>query len=115
MSRWLSPACRRLTQRRGFAGDGLGRAVRRGVFLRCTAPKPIRIQVHPVLSGDTNTFIGSVLIVGTAAPLRAIVSVVLKNKGDPHASGVYWARRYCRTAYAKSSFQNDVPTAQGFL
>ena len=95
-SRWLSPICRRLTQQRPFASDDLGRAVRRSVILRCTAPKPIRIQAHPILSSDTNTFIGSVLIVGTTSPARAIVSVVLKNKGDPQASRIYWARRYCR-------------------
>jgi hypothetical protein len=97
-SRWLSPACHRVAQRRAFAGTGLGLAMRRSVLLRCTAPKPIRIQVHPVLSGDSNTIIGSVLIVGTAGPLRAIVSVVLKNKGDPQASRIYWAGRYCGAA-----------------
>jgi hypothetical protein len=94
--RWLSAACRRVAQRRNFAGDGLGRAVRRSVQLRCMAPKPIRIHVHPILSGDTYTFIGSVLIVGTAGPPQAVVSVVLKNKGDPQASRIYWARAYCK-------------------
>jgi hypothetical protein len=96
--RWLSATCRRVAQRRNFAGDGLGRAVRRSVHLRCVAPKPVRIQVHPVLSGDTYKLIGSVLIVGTAGPPWAVVSVVLKNKCDPRASGIYWARRYCRAA-----------------
>jgi hypothetical protein len=74
-----------VAQRRNFAGDRLGRAVRGSVHLRCVAPKPVRIQVHPVLSGDTYTLIGSVLIVGTTGPARAIVSVALTNKGDPHA------------------------------
>jgi hypothetical protein len=94
-SQWLSPSCRRVAQQRPFSFRALAGPVRRSVRLRCAGPKPIRIRVHPILNGDTNGFIGSVLIAGIGTPPRAVVSVVLKNRGDPQASRIYWSRSYC--------------------
>jgi len=92
----LSTTCRTIGEPTAFLDGGLGAEIRRKVTISCIAPAPIRIHVNPVTqSGST---VGSDLSIGVGTRLKVLVSAVLKNRGDPLASRVYRAARYCRIA-----------------
>ena len=59
----------------------------------CTVAGGVRIYVHPIFNADIGRNDGSVLLVVDGR--KIVVSAVLKNKGDPQASRVYHAPRYC--------------------
>jgi hypothetical protein len=62
----------------------------------CRVPAGVSIDVHPILNGNTGRYDGSnvLLLDGKAIVLAA----VLENKGDPRASRIYHAPRYCTAA-----------------
>jgi hypothetical protein len=93
--RWVSGACRRVSEPRAFVGK-LGPEVRRPLRLHCAASKPIRIRVNPI--SDDGAVVGTSFQVGFGDPLQVIASAILKNRGDPYASRIYRDRRYCRVA-----------------
>jgi hypothetical protein len=95
-TRRLTGVCPRVHEPRNYADGGLGAEIRRRVVLHCTAPRPIRVHVNSIINGDTGAIVGSNLSVGVGDPLRVIMSAILKNKGDPYASRIYRAKRYCR-------------------
>jgi hypothetical protein len=95
--RVVGEACRRVRRPKAFRDGGLGREIRFALGFRCAATAPIRVHVNPIRDGDhPGRFVGSALVVGIGDPLRAIVTVVLKNRGDPKASGLYRAAAYCK-------------------
>ena len=95
--RTISSRCRRAGEPRVVASGRLGPGIYTRTAFRCTATKPIRIRTHAIVNGDTGGIAGSVLLVGVGSPrFRVIVSVVLKNKGDPKASRIYRAAAYCK-------------------
>jgi hypothetical protein len=72
----------------------LGAGVYKRLTLECAVPAKPVVQVHPIVD-DRAAVVGSVL--GVAAPGPGfVVSAVLKNRGDPAASRVYFAEKYCR-------------------
>ena len=93
-TRSVSASCRRVRAPKGFLEGGLGPAFRRPLGFRCAANAPIRVHVDAIY--NRGAVVGSNLVVGLGNPLRVIVSVVLKNRGDPHASRLYRARTYCK-------------------
>ena len=95
-ARSLTSTCRRVPEPRAYTGGGLGPEIRRPLLVRCTSAAPLRIHVNPIVD-DNAKRIGSSLQIGTGDPLRVIVSAILKNKGDPYASRIYRAKRYCAT------------------
>jgi hypothetical protein len=95
LSRSLSPTCRRLREPHSFTNGGLGPEIRRHVVLRCTVSAGVRLHVNPVFD-EHGKVIGTSLQVGTTSnPFRVVASAILKNKGDPYASRIYRAKRYC--------------------
>jgi hypothetical protein len=95
--RSLSSSCRRVGEPRDYTSAGLGAEIRRPLAVACTLPSAARIHVNPI-TGEHDNAIGSSLQVGVGNPLRVIVSAILKNRGDPRASRIYVAKRYCRSA-----------------
>jgi hypothetical protein len=93
-TRSLGGSCRRVREPKGFLQRGLGHVIRGRLGFRCAANRPIRVHVGPIL--DRGKIVGSDLSVGIGDPLRVIVSAVLKDKGDPHASRLYRASAYCK-------------------
>ena len=96
-SRAISSRCRRVPKPKSYLDGGLGSEIRARTTFRCLATKPIRVHVNPIRN-DAGAVIGSSLQIGigSAARLRVIASVILKNKGDPSASRVYRAATYCK-------------------
>ena len=96
-SRAISGRCRRVPAPRRYVNGGFGGEIRRKISFRCQATQPIRVHVNPIRD-DRDEIVGSSLGagIGTATRLRVIVSVLLKNKGDPYASRVYRAAAYCK-------------------
>jgi hypothetical protein len=53
----------------------------------------VRLHVNAITTNGAT--VGSNLLLGIGSRMTVIASAVLKNKGDPRASGLYFARRYC--------------------
>jgi hypothetical protein len=96
-SRAVSSRCRRVPEPKRFLDGGLGPEIRARTSFRCLANKPIRVHVNSIRN-DAGAIVGTSLQagIGTDARLRVIASAILKNKGDPYASRVYRAARYCK-------------------
>jgi hypothetical protein len=61
----------------------------------CTTSKPVRVAVHAIFDGDhPGRTLGSLLTLSVGR--ATILGAVLQNKGDPNASRVYRAARFCR-------------------
>lgn len=71
----------------------LGAGVYRRLTVECAVPAEPVVQVHPIVEGGA-AVVGSVLSVAVPGP-RLVVSAVLKNRGDPAASRLYFAEKYC--------------------
>jgi hypothetical protein len=72
-------------------------ALSEGLYRRaefdCRVAGGVRIDMHPIFNANIGRNDGSTLLVLDG--MRVVVSAVLKNKGDPRASRVYHAPRYC--------------------
>jgi hypothetical protein len=79
-----------------YDSDLLAKGIYGRAEIECTVAGGVRIDVHPIFNADIGRNDGSVLLV--ADGMTVVVSTVLKNKGDPRASRVYHAPRYCTTA-----------------
>lgn len=66
------------------------------VELDCRVAGGLSMDAHPILNGDTGRYDGSNLLLLDGKAV--VVAAVLKNKGDPRASRIYHAPRYCTTA-----------------
>jgi hypothetical protein len=77
--------------------SSLGDGVYAPVELTCSAPSPITINVNPIyyrrIGGRVDGSSVSVSSAGTS-----VAAAVLKNKGDPRASRIYFAARFCAAA-----------------
>jgi hypothetical protein len=91
--RSVDDGCVAVREARAFSDDLLGAGVYRRLTLECAIPAKPVVQVHPIV-GDGAAVVGSVLSVAVPGP-RLVVSAVLKNRGDPAASRVYFAEQYC--------------------
>jgi hypothetical protein len=96
-SRAVSSRCRRVREPKRFLDGGLGAEIRARTSFRCLATRPIRVHVNPIRN-EAGAIVGTSLQagIGTNARLRVIASAILKSKGDPYASRVYRAARYCK-------------------
>lgn len=96
-SRAVSSRCRPVREPKRFLDGGLGPEIRARTSFRCLANKPIRVHVNPIRN-EAGAIVGTSLQagIGTDARLRVIASAILKSKGDPYASRVYRAARYCK-------------------
>jgi len=73
----------------------LGPGIYRRAAFACTTSKPLRVAVHAISDGDhPGRTLGSSLTLSVGR--ATILGAVLKNKGDPNASRVYRAARFCR-------------------
>ena len=90
-------APRTTAQRSPYDADLLGEGVYRRVQLDCAVSGGVRIYVHPIFNTDIERNDGSVLLL-VDGRTTIVLSAVLKNKGDPLASRVYHAPRYCAAA-----------------
>jgi hypothetical protein len=79
-----------------YDGESLGEGIYRRAELECSVAGGVRIDVHPIFNANVGRNDGSVLLVVDGRTI--VVSAVLKNKGDPQASRVYHAPRYCTAA-----------------
>jgi hypothetical protein len=79
--------------RDGGTGEGIYRRV---VELTCAASEPFGIAVHPIFNASIDANDGSVLLVLVGDSI--VASAVLKSKGDPRASRIYHAPRFCTSA-----------------
>lgn len=79
-----------------YDGESLAGGIYRRAELECAVAGGIRIDVHPIFNADIGRNDGSVLLVVDGRTI--VVSAVLKNQGDPRASRVYHAPRYCTAA-----------------
>lgn len=93
-TRSVDDGCAAIEEARMYSDALLGRGVYKRLTLECDVPARPEVQVHPI-TGDGAAVVGSVLSVAVTGP-RLVVSAVLKNRGDPAASRVYFAEKYCR-------------------
>jgi len=92
----LVPGAPRTTaQGSPYDSDSLAEGIYRRAEFDCTVAGA-RFDLHPIFNADIGRNDGSVLLVLDGK--RIVVSAVLKNKGDPRASRVYHAPRYCAPA-----------------
>jgi hypothetical protein len=77
-----------------YDDDLLAKPIYGRAELECTVAGGVRIDLHPIFNANIGRNDGSVLLI--ADGVKLVVSSVLKNKGDPRASRVYHAPRYCR-------------------
>ena len=96
-ARSVSSRCRRVREPKRFIDGGLGPEIRARTSFRCRAIRPIRVHVNPIRN-EAGGIVGTSLQagIGTDARLRVIASAILKSKGDPYASRVYRAAKYCK-------------------
>lgn len=93
----IVPNAPRTTPQRSPYDDGsLGEGVYRRAELECSIAGGVRIDLHPIFNADIGRNDGSVLLL--VGGRKIVMSAVLKDRGNPHASRVYHAPRYCAAA-----------------
>lgn len=93
-ARTISAACRRVREP-PLSEMGPASVVYARIAIRCTLPRAPNVVLHPVM-GENDESVGNVLLISDRS--EPAVSAVLKNRGDPQASRIYFASLYCERA-----------------